>query len=46
MSIRVLIVDDSPLMRALLQHRLSCESDITVAGTAANAASRHSIRTS
>lgn len=38
MSIRVLIVDDSSLMRALLQHRLEREADITVAGTAANAA--------
>jgi two-component system chemotaxis response regulator CheB len=38
MSIRVLIVDDSALMRALLQHRLEREDDITVAGTAANAA--------
>jgi two-component system chemotaxis response regulator CheB len=38
MSIRVLIVDDSPLMRALLQHRLASESDITVIGTAADAA--------
>ena len=38
MSIRVLIVDDSALMRALLQHRLEREADITVAGTAANAA--------
>lgn len=38
MSIRVLIVDDSPLMRALLQHRLARESDIAVVGTAADAA--------
>jgi two-component system, chemotaxis family, protein-glutamate methylesterase/glutaminase len=38
MSIRVLIVDDSPLMRALLQHRLMQQSDITVVGTAADAA--------
>lgn len=38
MSIQVLIVDDSPLMRALLQHRLSRESDISVIGTAADAA--------
>jgi two-component system chemotaxis response regulator CheB len=38
MAIRVLIVDDSPLMRALLQHRLEREPDIAVAGSAANAA--------
>ncbi|WP_379921921.1 chemotaxis response regulator protein-glutamate methylesterase [Erythrobacter sp. R86502] len=38
MSIRVLIVDDSPLMRALLQHRLEREPDVTVVGTAAHAA--------
>lgn len=38
MSIRVLIVDDSALMRALLQHRLERETDITVVGTAADAA--------
>ncbi len=37
MSIRVLIVDDSPLMRALLQHRLERESDIIIVGTAAHA---------
>lgn len=38
MTIRVLIVDDSSLMRALLQHRLEREPGITVAGTAADAA--------
>jgi len=38
MTIRVLIVDDSPLMRALLQHRLARETDISVIGTAADAA--------
>ncbi len=37
MTIRVLIVDDSALMRALLEHRLARESDITVIGTAADA---------
>ena len=38
MTIRVLIVDDSSLMRALLQHRLEREPDVTVVGTAAHAA--------
>ena len=38
MSIRVLVVDDSPMMRALLQHRLEREPDITVVGTAVDAA--------
>jgi two-component system, chemotaxis family, protein-glutamate methylesterase/glutaminase len=38
MTIRVLVVDDSPLMRALLQHQLERESDIAVIGTAAHAA--------
>ncbi|WP_086608159.1 chemotaxis-specific protein-glutamate methyltransferase CheB [Erythrobacter donghaensis] len=38
MTIRVLIVDDSALMRALLQHRLEREADIAIVGTAANAA--------
>lgn len=37
MTIRVLVVDDSPVMRALLQHRLERESDIAVVGSAANA---------
>lgn len=37
MSIRVLIVDDSSLMRALLQHRLEREKDIEVVGLAAHA---------
>ena len=37
MTIRVLIVDDSPTMRAILMSRLSGESDISVIGTASNA---------
>lgn len=38
MSIRVLIVDDSPTMRAILMSRLADESDISIIGTAGNAA--------
>ena len=38
MTIRVLVVDDSPTMRAILMSRLSNEPDISVIGTAANAA--------
>ena len=38
MSIRVLIVDDSATMRALLQARLSDEPDIEVIGSACDAA--------
>ena len=38
MTIRVLIVDDSPTMRAILMSRLREEPDIDVIGTAANAA--------
>jgi two-component system chemotaxis response regulator CheB len=37
MTIRVLIIDDSPTMRAILMSRLSDEPDISVIGTAANA---------
>lgn len=37
-SIRVLVVDDSPTMRAVLSTRLGAEPDIEVVGTAANAA--------
>lgn len=37
MTIRVLIIDDSPTMRAILMSRLSGEGDISVIGTAANA---------
>ncbi|MEM6266448.1 MAG: chemotaxis response regulator protein-glutamate methylesterase [Pseudomonadota bacterium] len=37
MSIRVLVVDDSALMRALLTQKLEAEADITVVGTAADA---------
>lgn len=37
MSIRVLIVDDSATMRAILMSRLTDEADISVIGTAANA---------
>ncbi|KPP96322.1 chemotaxis response regulator protein-glutamate methylesterase [Erythrobacter sp. HL-111] len=35
--VRVLVVDDSAVMRALLQHRLTREADIEVVGCAANA---------
>ncbi len=38
MSTRVLIVDDSPTMRAILMSRLREQPDIEVAGTASNAA--------
>jgi two-component system chemotaxis response regulator CheB len=38
MTIRVLIIDDSATMRAILMSRLSGEADIAVIGTAANAA--------
>lgn len=38
MSIRVLIVDDSPTMRAILMSRLGQQDDIEVVGTASDAA--------
>ena len=38
MTIRVLVIDDSATMRALLTARLSAESDIEVVGAAADAA--------
>lgn len=38
MTIRVVIIDDSPTMRAILMNRLSRESDIEVVAAAANAA--------
>jgi two-component system chemotaxis response regulator CheB len=38
MSIRVLIIDDSPTMRAILMSRLREQPDIEVIGTASNAA--------
>lgn len=37
MSIRVLVVDDSAMMRALLKHRLERDPEIVVVGSAANA---------
>lgn len=37
MTIRVVIVDDSPTMRAILMSRLAKEADITVVGAAADA---------
>src|SRR5881628_2842133 len=46
MTIRVLIVDDSASMRALLQSQLSREADIEVVASAASAAeARELIRT-
>lgn len=38
MTIRVVIVEDSPTMRAILMARLSAEKDISVVATACNAA--------
>ncbi|MDE8654427.1 protein-glutamate methylesterase/protein-glutamine glutaminase [Novosphingobium album (ex Liu et al. 2023)] len=38
MTIRVLVIDDSPTMRAILMSRLSEQPDISVIGTASNAA--------
>jgi hypothetical protein len=38
MTIRVVIVEDSPTMRAILTNRLSREPDIEVVAAAANAA--------
>lgn len=43
MTIRVLIVDDSPTMRALLTELLRREADITVIGAAADAAEARTI---
>lgn len=37
MTIRVLIIDDSPTMRAILMSRLAAEKDIAVIATASNA---------
>ena len=37
MSIRVLVVDDSSLMRALISRKLEAEPDITVIGSAGDA---------
>ena len=37
-AIRVVIVEDSPTMRAILKTRLEREGDIVVIGAAANAA--------
>ncbi len=37
MTIRVLVIDDSPTMRAILMSRLSGEDDISVIATASNA---------
>ena len=38
MSVRVLIVDDSAVMRALIKRKLSADAGITVVGTARDAA--------
>jgi two-component system chemotaxis response regulator CheB len=43
MSVRVLIVDDSAVMRALIKRKLEADSTITVVGTARDAAEARSL---
>jgi two-component system chemotaxis response regulator CheB len=37
MTVRTLIIEDSPTMQALIRRKLSCDRSITIVGTAANA---------